>query len=125
MGRPTLIELAVRVLRAAVERARSQRIDGYEVRLALRVILPHAGDRQLLVEFWSYAGQIHTANRADSCEAVLGSIVEDLRMAGRYPSPDVEARRAMVEMLGDVATEREAKSHVQRRHYFTPPPRRG
>ena len=125
MGRPTLIELAVRVLRAAVERARSQRIDGHEVRLALRVILPHAGDRQLLVEFWGYAGQIHTANRSDSCAAVLGSIIEDLRAAGCYPNPDEEARRAMVEMVGEVGAEREAKAQVQRRHYFTPPPRRG
>jgi hypothetical protein len=125
VGRATLIELAVRVLRAAVERARSQRIDGPEVRLALRVVLPHAGDRQLLVEFWSYAGQMHTANRADSCNAVLGSIVEDLRAAGRYPSPDEEARRAMAEMLGEAGAERDAKAQVHRRHYFTPPPRRG
>lgn len=124
MVRPTLIELAVRVLRAAVERAKGERIDVADVRLALRCLLPHAGDRQLLVEFWTYAGQLHNANRSDSCNAVLQSIIADLRAAGRYPSPDQEARRFAAEALMQAAHDREMKRQVQRRHYFTPPPRR-
>lgn len=92
--RPTLIELAVRVLRAAVQRAGGERIDAHDVQLALRCLLPHAGNRALLVEFWSYAGQIHTANRAASCEAVLQSIVDDLRACGRYPDANQGAAPA-------------------------------
>jgi hypothetical protein len=52
--RPTLIELAVRVLRAAIERAKVERIDAPDVRLALRCLLPHVTHRQLLVELWAY-----------------------------------------------------------------------
>lgn len=124
MVRPTLIELAVRVLRAAIERARGERIDAADVRLALRCLLPHAGDRQLLVEFWTYAGQLHHANRSESCDAVLQSILADLRAAGRYPSPDQEARRFAAEAVVQAARDREIKRQVHRRHYFTPPPKR-
>lgn len=123
MVRPTLIELAVRVLRAAVDRARGERIDAPDVRLALRCLLPHAGDRQQLVEFWTYAGQLHNANRFASCDAVLQSIIADLRAAGRYPSADQETRRFAAEALMQAAADREQKRQVQRRHYFTPPPR--
>ncbi len=124
MGRPTLTELAVRVLRAAIERAGTQRIDAADVRLALRVLLSRAGDRQLLVEFWTYSGQLHHANRLDSCEAVLAAIVEDLRAGGHYPDAEQERRRLTVEALDQVAHDREMKRLVQRRHYFSPPPRR-
>lgn len=124
MGRPTLTELAVRVLRAAIERTTSERIDTNDVRLALRVLLSHVGDRQLLVEFWTYAGQIHNANRRDSCAAVLRSIVKDLQAGGGYPTADGEARQFMIEAIHQAGDDREAKRHVQRRHYFAPPPRR-
>ena len=124
MVRPTLIELAVRVLRAAVERAKNERIDAADVRLALRCLLPHAGDRQLLVEFWGYAGQLHNANRSDSCDAVLQSIIADLRAAGRYPTPEDESRCLVSEAMAGAANDRETKRLVERRHYFSPPPRR-
>jgi len=122
--RPTLIELAVRVLRAAVERARIERIDAVDVRLALRCLLPHAGDRELLVEFWAYAGQMHNANRSDSCAAVLQSIIADLRAAGRYPTPEEESRRFVAEAMAGAANDRETKRLIERRHYFSPPLRR-
>lgn len=124
MVRATLIELAVRVLHAAVERAKGGRIDGPEVRLALRCILPHASDRGLLVEFWSYAGQLPNANRADSCRAVLDAIVADLRSAGRYPDADLEARRLGAEAIIQSRLDREAEAQAKRRHYWAPPPRR-
>ena len=123
MVRATLIELAVRVLRAAVERAKAGPIDGPEVRLALRCVLPHATDRALLVEFWSYAGQLPNANRSDSCRAVLDAIVEDLRAAGRYPDADLESRRFMAEALVQVKRDQEAEALAKRRHYWVPPPR--
>ena len=121
MVRATLIELAVRVLRAAVEQASSERVDGAEVRLALRVLLLHAGDRALLIEFWSYAGQPHNANRAESCDAVLAAIVEKLRAAGRYPDAAAETRRLLAEGVRYAAHEREVRRSVQRRHYWGPP----
>ena len=124
MVRPTLIELAVRVLRAAVERAKNERIDAADVRLALRCLLPNVGDRQLLVEFWTYAGQLHNANRSDSCDAVLQSIIADLREAGRYPTPENESRRFVAEAIAGAASDRDTKRVVERRHYFCPPPRR-
>lgn len=100
---PTLIELAVRVLRAAVERARGSRLDGPEVRPALRCILPHASDRQLFVEFWTYAGQLLNAHRAYSCATVLDAIGEDTRAAGRYPSAEDERRRLLADGLMQAA----------------------
>ena len=124
MVRPTLIELAVRVLRAAVERAKNERIDATDVRLALHCLLLHAGDRQLLVEFWIYAGQLHNANRSDSCDAVLQSIIADLRAAGRYPTPKNESRRFVAEAMAGEANDCDTKRLVERRHYFSPPPRR-
>lgn len=122
--RPTILELAVRVLRAAVKRARGKPINEEDVRLALRCLLPHVGDRQLLVEFWMYAGQLHHANRADSCDAVLASILADLRAAGRYPDPELEARRLVVERLQEAVQDRAVKQQIHRRHYFSPPRRR-
>lgn len=124
MVRPTLIELAVRVLRAAVERTKNERIDATDMRLALRSLLPHTRDRQLLVEFWIYAGQLHNANRSDSCDAVLQSIITELRAVSRYPAPKDESRRFLAEAMADAANDRETKRLVERRHYFTPPPRR-
>lgn len=124
MVRPTLIELAVRVLRAAVERAKAGPIDGPEVRLALRCILPLATDRGLLVEFWTYAGQLPNANRADSCRVVLEAIVADLRSSARYPNANLEARRFAAEAVMQLKHEREAEAQAKRRHYWAPPPRR-
>jgi hypothetical protein len=122
--RPTLIELAVHMLRAAVERAKNERIDATDVRLALRCLLPYAGDRQLLVEFWTYAGQLHNANRSGSCDTVLQSIIADLRAAGHYPTPDDESRRLVAEAMPEAANDRETKRLVERQHYLSPPPRR-
>ncbi len=124
MVRPTLIELAVRVLRAAVERAKNERIDATDVSLALRCLSPHTRNRQLLIEFWIYAGQLPNANRPDSCDAVLQSIIADLRAASRYPAPEDESRRFAAKAMADAANDRETKRLVKRRHYFTPPSRR-
>ena len=124
MQRPSLLELAVRVLRQAVARATTAPINTDDVRLALRCLLPHVDDRALLVEFWTYAAQLHHANRADSCAAVLAAIVTDLRATDRYPDEDLERRRLMVEAIRAGQAERELKRQVHRRHYFTPPRRR-
>ena len=73
----TIVELAVLVLHGAAERAAGARADDAGVRLALRCLLGAGGDRRLLVEFWTYTGQPHNANRRDSCAPILRSIIAD------------------------------------------------
>jgi hypothetical protein len=119
----TLVELAVLVLDQAVERADLARIDGDEVRLALRCLLPVTTDTRLLVEFWYYAGQLPHAGRKPNCRAVLASITADLRAGGHFPDQETARRRLLAERVIAAAGERDAKSAVQRRHYWAPPRR--
>jgi hypothetical protein len=121
----TLIELAVLVLDQAVERADLGRIDGDEVRLALRCLLPVAADARLLVEFWLYAGQLPHAGRKPNCRAVLASITTDLRAGGHFPDQETARRRLLADRVIAAAEERDEKSAVSRRHYWAPPRRPG
>jgi hypothetical protein len=120
----TVIELAVLVLDQAVERADLGRIDGDEVRLALRCLLPVTVDRRLLIEFWYYAGQLPHAGRKPSCRSVLASITTDLRAGGHFPDQETARRRLLAERVIAAAGERDEKSAVQRRHYWAPPRQR-
>lgn len=81
-------------------------------------------DASLLVEFWHYAGQLPHANRAESCAAVLASILADMRSAGSYPVEDVERRRLLLEVTAAFRDEQEARRAAHRRYYFAPPKRR-
>lgn len=120
----TIAELAILVLHGAVDRAGSGRVDTAEVRLALRCLLRAGGDRQLLVEFWTYAGQPHTANRQDSCAAVLRSIIADLQAAGCYPDSDLAHRRLLADRVRAEARDQAARIAINQRHYWAPPRRR-
>ncbi len=120
----TLVELAVLVLRRAVERARSGPVDDESVRLALRCLMPRMQDRQLLFDFWAYAGQLPNANRSDSCDVVVGEIVADLQAGAAYPDGETAARRLLVDRLAAESRQRVSTEAAKRRHYFAPPPRR-
>jgi hypothetical protein len=120
----TIAELAILVLHGAVDRAGSGRVDAAEVRLALRCLLRVGGDRQLLGEFWTYAGQPHTANRQDSCAAVLRSIITDLQAAGHYPDSDLAHRRLIADRVRAEGRDQAARTAISQRHYWAPPRRR-
>lgn len=78
-----MIDLSIRVLRAAMTRSGEARVDTVEVRLALRCLLHHCPDRWPLAMFWEAAGTDHAIGRAQGCTAGFNGIVRQLRLAGR------------------------------------------
>ena len=72
------------VLRAATGRSSQGRIDGVEVKLALRCLLPHCPERWPLVLFWDAAQQDNEIGRAQGVTAALNGIVRQLREIGCY-----------------------------------------
>jgi len=120
----TTVELAVLVLHGAAERAAGARVDDAGVRLALRCLLGAGGDRRLLVEFWTYAGQPHNANRRDSCASILRSIIADLQAADRYPAGDLGQRRLLADRVRAETRDQATRTAIAQRHYWAPPPQR-
>ncbi|MDO6415376.1 hypothetical protein Q4F19_13365 [Sphingomonas sp. BIUV-7] len=79
-----VIELSVRVLRAAMTRSTKARVDTVEVRLALRCLLYHCPDRWPLELFWDASKGENDIGRAQGCTAAFNGVVRQLRAAGRY-----------------------------------------
>lgn len=79
-----MIALSVHILRAAVARSSEDRVDGVEVRLALRCLLPHCPERWPLELYWDAARQDNEIGRAQGVTAAFNGIVRQLRRAGRY-----------------------------------------
>ena len=79
-----MIALSVHILRAAVSRCSDGRVDGIEVRLALRCLLPHCPERWPLELYWDAARQENEIGRAQGVTAAFNGIVRQLRRAGRY-----------------------------------------
>lgn len=79
-----VIDLAIRILRGAMTRSGSGRVDTIEVRLALRCLLHHCPDRWPLAMFWEAAATDNDIGRAQGCTAGFNGIVRQLRIAGRY-----------------------------------------
>jgi hypothetical protein len=85
-----VIALSVHILRAGVSRSSEVRVDGVEVRLALRCLLHHCPERWPLELYWDAAGQENEIGRAQGVTAAFNGIIRQLRQAGRYeevPSP--------------------------------------
>ena len=85
-----VIELSVYLLRAAMARSGTARVDTADVRLALRCLLRHCPQRWPLELFWDAAAQENDIGRSQGCTAAFNGIVRQLRRAGRYgdaPSP--------------------------------------
>jgi hypothetical protein len=80
-----VIELAVRILRAAMTRSTNDKVNTIEVRLALRCLLPHCRERWPLEMFWDAASTDNAIGRAQGCTAGFNGIVRQLRLAGYEP----------------------------------------
>jgi hypothetical protein len=79
-----VIDLSVRILRAAMARSGSGKVDTIEVRLALRCLISHCPERWPLDLFWSAAATGHDIGRTQGCTAAFNGIIRQLRRAGRY-----------------------------------------
>lgn len=79
-----IIDLAVRILRSAMTRSASTRVDTIEVRLALRCLLHHCPERWPLAMFWDAAATDNAIGRAQGCTAGFNGIIRQLRTAGAY-----------------------------------------
>lgn len=77
-----VIDLAIRILRAAMARSTSDKVNTIEVRLALRCLLPHCRERWPLEMFWDAAATDNAIGRAQGCTAGFNGIVRQLRIAG-------------------------------------------
>jgi len=71
----TTIDLAVQILRTAVDASRTEKVDTDPVRLALRVLLPHCPERWPLVNLWESAGYDEPIFRAQNVSAAFNAIV--------------------------------------------------
>lgn len=79
-----VIALSLHILRAGVARSCQGRIDGIEVRLALRCLLHHCPERWPLEYYWDSAAQENEIGRSQGVTAAFNGIVRQLRRAGRY-----------------------------------------
>lgn len=79
-----VIALSIHILRAGVARCSDVRVDGIEVRLALRCLLPHCPERWPLELYWDAARQDNEIGRAQGVTAAFNGIVRQLRRAGCY-----------------------------------------
>jgi hypothetical protein len=80
-----VIDLSLRILRGALTRANTGKVDTIEVRLALRCLLHHCPERWPLELFWDAAGVDHDIGRAQGTTAAFNGIVRQLRRGERYP----------------------------------------
>jgi hypothetical protein len=79
-----VIALSVHILRGGVTRSSDGRVDGVEVRLALRCLLQHCPERWPLELYWDAAKQDNEIGRAQGVTAAFNGIVRQLRRAGCY-----------------------------------------
>ena len=77
-----VIDLSIRILRAAMVKSSHARVDTIEVRLALRCLLGHCPDRWPLELYWDAASGTNDIGRAQGCTAAFNGIVRRLRLAG-------------------------------------------
>jgi hypothetical protein len=77
-----VIDLAIRILRAAMTRSTSDKVNTIEVRLALRCLLPYCRERWPLEMFWDAAATDNAIGRAQGCTAGFNGIIRQLRLAG-------------------------------------------
>jgi hypothetical protein len=77
-----MIELAVQILRIAVQESGKGKVDTVPVRLALRVLLPHCPERWPLVNLWEAAGYDEPIFRGQNVSAAFNAIVWQLGKSG-------------------------------------------
>jgi len=81
------IDLAVQILRSAVETSGQATVCTLPVRLALRVLLPHCPERWPLVMFWDSASQDNDIGRSQGVTAAFNGIVRQLGKSGAWREP--------------------------------------
>jgi hypothetical protein len=79
-----VIALSVHILRGGVARCSDAPVDVFEVRLALRCLLPHCPERWPLELYWDAAKRENDIGRAQGVTAAFNGIVRQLRRAGKY-----------------------------------------
>jgi len=80
----TTIDVAVQVLRAAVDSSRTEKVDTLPVRLALRVLLPHCPERWPLVNLWEFSSSDDPIFRGQNVSAAFNAIVLQLAKSGAW-----------------------------------------
>lgn len=80
-----VVDLSIRILRAAMARSSTHRVDTIEVRLALRCLLGYCPDRWPLELFWDAAKGDNDIGRAQGCTAAFNGVIRQLRSAGISP----------------------------------------
>jgi hypothetical protein len=73
-----VIDLALQILDEATTKAAHGAVDTQPVRLALRCLLPHVGERWPLISYWSAAAQPVQATRVEGCKAAMRGIERQL-----------------------------------------------
>jgi len=81
------IDLAVQILRAAVDTSRTEKVDTAAVRLSLRVLLPHCPERWPLVNLWEFASSDDPIFRGQNVSAAFNAIVLQLKKSGAWREP--------------------------------------
>ena len=81
------IDLAVQILRKAVDTSGKAKVDTLPVRLALRVLLPHCPERWPLENFWDSAPQDNEIGRSQGVTAAFNGIVRQLGKSGAWREP--------------------------------------
>jgi hypothetical protein len=117
-----LVTLAVRVLQAATTRADGGYVDGADVRLALRCLLPHA-PAKLLTDFWHCAHQLRAATRERECAEALEAICAALEAGGWYPGVEADRRVQIAEAVRTSRDDDDRRRDAKRRYYHRPPGR--
>lgn len=77
-----IIELSLKILEDARDRASKEMVDTLPVRLALRCLRPHMKEQWPLHSFWDGAGSANELGRSASCTAGLNGIKLQLRAGG-------------------------------------------
>ena len=80
-------------------RSTQARVDGIEVRLALRCLLRHCPERWPLELFWEAAQGTNDIGRAQGCTAAFNGIIRQLCSSGVF-EPDVNASAENIAVAG-------------------------
>ncbi|QCB41023.1 hypothetical protein E5673_01255 [Sphingomonas sp. PAMC26645] len=78
------VDLAVQILRAAVDQAGTAKVDTVPTRLALRVLLPHCPERWPLTGFWESSSQENVIGREQGVGAAFNAICLQLKKSGAW-----------------------------------------
>jgi hypothetical protein len=78
------VDLAVQILRLAMQTSGSAKGDTVPVRLALRCLWSHCPERWPLITYWESCVQAHDIGREQGMTAAFNAIVRQLRKSGAW-----------------------------------------